>query len=314
MKAAVIEEYGSADRFVIKDVEQPGLEDGQILVSNRASSVNPVDTLVRQGKTKLITGLFGEHIIGSDFSGVVVETKSKKFKVGDEVFGFKNALKGHAYAQLVAVDEDNAALKPEGLSFTEAAALPLAASTAWQGMTDDGKLQPNSNVLINGCTGGVGTAAVQIAKHYGCTVTGVCSTANVEFAKTLGCDKVIDYKTEKVPENEQFDLYFDATGNYTISDVKNNIAPDGMFVSTRGGMQDVKSTLQGAADLLLQSKMKIVHVKPQTADLQKLQLLVDQGKLKPYIAATFGLEDLQQAHEMQEKGGFTGKIAIAIEE
>lgn len=312
MQAAVIEAYGEADKFTIKEVQAPELEYGQILISNKASSVNPVDTLVRKGKMKLVTGLFGEHIVGSDFSGIVIESKSKKFKVGDEVFGFKNALKGHAYAQQVAVDEDNAALKPAGLSFTEAASLPLAASTAWQGMVEDGQLKQGARVLITGCTGGVGTAAVQIAKSFECEITGTCSSKNMEFAKSLGCDKVIDYKNDKIPENEQYDLFFDANGGLTISDVKSNIAHNGMFVSTRGGMNDTKSTISGTVDLVLQSKMKIVHASPKTTDLQKLQLLVDQGKLKPYIAATFSLSQLQQAHEMQEQGGFTGKIVIAI--
>ncbi|QJD97423.1 NAD(P)-dependent alcohol dehydrogenase [Mucilaginibacter robiniae] len=312
MKAAIIEGYGEADKFTLKEVPTPELEDCQILINNKASSVNPVDVLVRKGKLKLMTGLFGEHIIGSDFSGVVIASKSKKFKVGDEVYGFKNALKGHAYAEQVAVDEDNAALKPVGLSFTEAASLPLAASTAWQAMVEDGKLKQGARVLINGCTGGVGTAAVQIAKSFECHITGVCNGKNADFAKSLGCDVVIDYKKEKIPENEQYDLFFDANGGLTISDVKSNIAPEGMFVSTRGGMDGVKGAITGAVDVLLQSKMKIVQVVPKTIDLQKLQLLVDQGKLKPYVTATFSLAELQQAHEMQEQGGFTGKIAVAI--
>ncbi|MCK7555467.1 NADP-dependent oxidoreductase [Chitinophaga sedimenti] len=219
MKAAVLAHYGAPENFEVKEVQVPEIQEGQILVHNYASSVNPVDTMVRRGTLKLVSGLFGEHIIGSDFAGVVNASKSSRFKPGDEVFGFKNAVAGHAYAEYVVVDENNAALKPNNINFTEAASMPLVALTAWQGLTREGKLQAGQRVLINGCTGGVGCMAVQLAKHMGAIVTGTCSTHHKLLAGELGCDEVIDYEKEQLPEDGRFDVIFDTAARLTLSDV-----------------------------------------------------------------------------------------------
>src|SRR5699024_4997773 len=135
---------------------------------------------------RLLSGMFGEHIIGSDFSGVVVRSKSPSFKEGDEVYGFNRAIKGGAYAEMVVADAQETAIKPANISFTQAASLPLVATTAWQGLVKFGKLKKGMNILINGCTGGVGSAAVQIAKTFGATVTGVCNGKYTDYAKSLG--------------------------------------------------------------------------------------------------------------------------------
>lgn len=312
MKAAIIEHYGSPEEFKIKDLPTPEIDKGEILIRNRASSVNPIDTIVRKGTIKLVSGLIGDQLLGSDFSGTVIATKSKRFKVGDEVFGLNSAIKGGSYAEEIVADAEHAALKPAGLSFAEAATLPLVGLTAWQGLVDDGKLRSGDHVLITGCTGGVGFVAVQIAKALGAHVTGTCSAKHVEFARSLGTDEIIAYDQTEIPENQKFDLIFDASGHYTISDMKGNLTDDAMFVTTKAGADSLKGAFDAATDIIFQKRMKIVKMDMDDDDLEKLAELVNEGKLKPHIAKTFALSQIAAAHRMLEEESFEGKIAIEI--
>lgn len=312
MKAAIIEHYGSPDEFKIKELPTPEIDKGEILIRNRASSVNPIDTIVRKGTIKLVSGLIGDQLLGSDFSGTVLATKSKRFKVGDDVFGLNSAIKGGSYAEEIVADAEHAALKPASLSFTEAASLPLVGLTAWQGMVDDGKLRAGDRILITGCTGGVGFVAVQIAKALGAHVTGTCSAKHVEFAKSLGTDEVIAYDQAEIPKNQKFDLIFDASGHYTISDMKENLTDDAMFVTTKAGADSLKGAFEAATDMIFQKRMKIVRMDMDDDDLEKLAELVNEGKLKPHIAKTFPLAQIAAAHRMLEDESFLGKIAIEI--
>lgn len=312
MKAAILEHYGAPENFIFKDLPNPKLEDGHILVSNKATSVNPVDTGVRQGAFRVITGLFGDILVGSDFSGIVLESKSEKFKPGDEVYGTNNSIKGGSYAEVITAPADFAAIKPANISFTEAASLPVVALTAWQSLVTEGMLKAGDKVLILGCTGGVGSAAVQIAKSFGAEVTGACSAKNSAFARELGVDNVIDYQKNEVPKGKKFDLIFDASGNYSINDMKDSLTDEAMFVSTRGGTNGVKGIANALKNAVLEKRSKIIRLKPSTEDLDKIKDLVETGKLKPYIAKTFPFSELAASHRMQEKGGFIGKIAVAI--
>ncbi|RYG06241.1 MAG: NAD(P)-dependent alcohol dehydrogenase [Chitinophagaceae bacterium] len=312
MKAAVLPNYGSTELFVIKETKSPALKDGQILVKNRASSVNPIDEIMRSGKTKLMTGMFGDQIVGADFSGTVVYSRSELFKAGDEVFGFMGALTGGAYADEVVVNADNACLKPAVLSFTEAAALGLAGTTAWQGLIKEGSLRSRKDILINGCTGGVGCIAVQIAKSLGIHITGRCNPRNFEFAKQLGCDQVVSYEEQLSPV-VKYDLIFDAAGKLTLTDISENLTETGVFVATKGNLDSVTGVFNTAKDLLFKNNMKLVKVSPDEVALNGLKELVEAGQLKSYLAATFPLEQAGEAHRMLEKGGFVGKIAISID-
>ncbi|GHB78564.1 NAD(P)-dependent alcohol dehydrogenase [Persicitalea jodogahamensis] len=313
MKAAIIEHYGSPEEFKIKELPTPKIDEGEILIRNRASSVNPIDTIVRKGTVKLVSGLIGDQLLGSDFSGTVLASKSERFKVGDEVFGLNSALKGGSYAQEIVADAQQAAIKPAGLSFAEAASLPLVGLTAWQGMVKDGKMKSGDRVLITGCTGGVGYVAVQIAKALGAHVTGTCSAKHLEFAKSLGTDELIAYDQAEIPKDRKFDLIFDASGHYTISDMKENLTDDAMFVSTKGGADGFKGALDAATDLLFQKRMKIVKMNPNAHDLEKLAELVNSGKLTTHIAQSFPLEQIAAAHRMLEDESFKGKITIHID-
>ncbi|PMD96229.1 zinc-binding alcohol dehydrogenase [Siphonobacter sp. BAB-5405] len=312
MKAAVLESYGSADQFKIKEVPTPDFKEGQILIRNEASSVNPVDALVRSGSLKLASGLFGPQIIGSDFSGTVVATKSPKFKIGDQVFGHVSPITGGAYAEYVAVDDSVAALKPETISYEEAGSLSLVATTAWQGLVDEGKIEAGDHVLINGCTGGVGSIAVQVAKSWGAIVTGMCSGKNLETARELGCDVVIDYEKETLPPTEKYDLIFDASGKFSFSEVKGHLKDDAYYVTTRPDAKDFGSAVETGIDLLFRKQMKMFMAKPNAEDLEKIKLLLEDGHLKPLVAQTFPLEQIAQAHHKLEEGHFVGKVAIKI--
>lgn len=311
MKAAVIEKYGSAEPFVIKELPTPECKEGEIIIRNRASSVNPIDTIVKQGSTRLVTGLWGDHILGSDFCGTVIQSKSSWFKEGDEIFGFKSALKGGAYAEEVVVNANNAVHKPNNISYTEAAVLPLVALTALQGMLYDGKMKQVDHVLITGCTGGVGSIAVQIAKKLAREITGVCSAKHVDFAQSLGCDHVINYEKESIPQEQEYDLFYDAAGKYTASDFKNALSREGMFVSTRGGVENIVSAIELVADLITKP-MKVVRAKPNSKDLNSLKQMVEENTIKPIVYKSYSLAEINLAFRAMDRESFIGKIAIEI--
>jgi len=167
-------------------------------------------------------------------------------------------------------------------------------------------------VLILGCTGGVGTMAVQIAKSFHALITGTCSQNHVDFARALGVHQTIVYNKQEIPKGQQFDLVFDASGNYTISDIKDHLTETAMFVSTRGGTNNLKGVVEAIIDMALQKRMKIVMEKPSPHDLNEIRRLAEAGKIKPYITRTFPLEQVSDAHRMMENGGFTGKIVIDV--
>lgn len=262
----------------------------------------------------MITGLIGDQLIGSDFSGIVIGSKSNRFNIGDAVFGLNNAITGGAYAEIIVADENNTCSKPINLSFTEAAALPLVSLTAWQGMVTEGNLKQNDRVLILGCTGGVGTMAVQIAKSFNAIITGTCSQSHVDFARALGVHQALVYSQQEIPKGQLFDLIFDASGNYTISDMKEHLTDTAMFVSTRGGTNNLKGIVEAVVDLALQKRMKIIVEKPNPHYLSEIKKLAEAGKLKPFITRTFTLEQVADAHRMMENGGFTGKIVIDVKD
>ena len=294
MKAAVLESYGSAEQFIIREAPTPDIKEGQILIRNEASSVNPVDTIVRSGAMKLASGLFGDQIIGSDFSGTVIATKSDKFTIGDEVFGHVSPVKGGAYAEYLAVEE--------------AGSLSLVATTAWQGLVDQGQIEAGDEVLINGCTGGVGSIAVQVAKSWGAIVTGLCSTEHVQTARELGCDEVIDYKTQSIPATKRYDLIFDASGKFSFDDIKDHLTEEAYYVTTRPDIKDVST----AIDVIFRKQVRPFMAKPNGNDLEKIKMLVEDGHLKPYVAEAFPLENITQAHQKLEEGHFVGKVAVTI--
>lgn len=312
MRAAVLAHYGSPDQFVIKAVDTPKPEEGQVLIRNRASSVNPVNVVVRKGAFRLVTGLFNEPIIGCDYCGTVVRSRSSRFKAGDEVFGVLSPADGHAYAEFVVIDGATAVLKPANLSFTEAAITPLTALTAWQSLVVAGGLKAGDHVLINGCTGGVGYMAVQIAKYVGAIVTGTCRGAHMAFARELGCDTVVNYETESIPTDKRYPLIFDAAGRMTWSDTEASLTDEGLLVIIRPHVDNLSSAVTAAVDLTW-PRMKLVILQANAPELAMVKGLLERRILKPHVAQTFLLEEIGLAHRRLEEGGFVGKLAIAID-
>ena len=234
MKAAVYSRYGPPDVVQIKDVEKPVPKDDEVLVKVRAASVNPLDCHCIRGtpySIRIMTGLRQPKGTrpGVDVAGEVeaVGRNVTQFKPGDEVFG---GCRG-AFAEYVCTSESALVVKPDNVTFEQAASVPVAAFTALQGLRDKGNIQPGQKVLINGAAGGVGTLAVQIAKWLGANVTGVCSTRNVNFVRSLGADEVIDYTREDfTTSGQRYDLFFDCVGKHSFSACRRVLNPEGIYI------------------------------------------------------------------------------------
>jgi NADPH:quinone reductase-like Zn-dependent oxidoreductase len=313
MKAIVIQKFGSPEVMEYSDVEVPKIKDDEVLVENYASSVNPVDWKIRNGMLRWIAGNSFPKILGGDIAGRVVEIghNVQFLRVGDEVYGLLNVMKGGAYAEYVAAPQECFALKPQSLDFEQAATIPLAALTALQALRDQGKIMKGQEVLINGCSGGVGSFALQIARAFETHVTGVCSTRNIDVAMDLGAHRVIDYSREDLLKSgEKYHIFFDAVGNQSYFQIRHLLHSNGIFVTT---LPTIKIMLMEPFHNLFSSrKIKKVMVRYSRKDLEFLSELVDQGKLRTRIDKEFKLEEIRQAHEYSETGRVVGKILIKV--
>jgi len=315
MKAIVIYQYGSPDVLRYEDISTPSIKPDQVLVKIHASSVNPVDWKIRQGLLQPLSGYNFPKVLGCDLSGEIVEVgeQAMRWRVGDQVYTFVNPLFGGAYAEYVAVPAANVSYKPQNISYTEAATVPVAGLTALQGLLDLGQLRPGQRVLINGASGGVGTFAVQIAVAMNADVTGVCGTANVDFVKRLGAHTVIDYTQEDFTQQEiQYDIIFDAVGKQSFFNCQKVLQPDGIYISTLPTVDNMGSTLQTL--FFSGQKCKLVLAQPSRRDLDALRDLIEVGKVKTVIDRTYSLSDLAEAHTYSEMGRTVGKIAIMVNE
>ncbi len=318
MKAILFTKYGSPDVLQFTDVEKPIPGDDEVLVKVHAASANPADWHIMRGApflARLVNGLFKpKHPrLGADVAGRVEATGKNvtQFHAGDEVFGELSLNKMGSFAEYVCANEDTFALKPINMTFEQAAAVPLAAFTALQGLRDKGQIKSGQKVLINGASGGVGTFAVQIAKSYGTEVTGVCSTRNLELVRSIGADHVIDYTKEDFTNNGQhYDLIFDAIGNRSVSDLKRALTPNGI------------GSIAGFTSLpLLFSAMffggKQVGLM-ETASANKKDLLfikdlLESGKIVPVIDRAYPLSETPEAIRYLETSRARGKVVITVE-
>ena len=323
MKAIVIEKYGSPDVLQFKEVERPTPKDNQVLVRVQAASANPLDWHLMRGEP-FIARLMGTGLlkpksskVGADVAGRVeaVGKDVTQFKPGDEVFGTCNG----SFAEYACAREDRLALKPANVSFEEAAAIPVAATTALQGLRNKGQIQPGQKVLVNGASGGVGTFAVQIAKSYGTEVTGVCSTRNLDLVRKIGADHVVDYTQEDFTKNEQqrYDLIFDAVGNRSVSDYKRALKPGGTCAVA--GFSSMPRMFEHSALGPLMSKTGNKKVggmgmaKINQNDLVFLKQLVETQKVRPVIDRRYPLSETADAIRYLEAGHAQGKVVIAVE-
>ena len=323
MKAIVYTEYGSPDMLQLKDVEKPVPADDEVLVKVHAVSVNAADLHLLRADPFLIRLSSGflkpKHtILGSDIAGRVeaVGSNVTQFKPGDEVFGDISACGWGGFAEYVCVRENALVLKPTNLSFEQAAAVPMAAVTALQGIRHAGQIRPGQKALINGASGGVGTFAVQLAKSFGAEVTAVCSTRNLETARSIGADHVIDYTKEDFATNgQQYDLILAANGDRSISDYKRALSPTGVYVQTGGSMsQMTQAMIQGPWISMTGSKKmgNMGVAKPNQNDLVFMKELLESAKVKPVIDRCYPLSEVPEALRYLEEGHARGKVVITV--
>lgn len=323
MQAVVYRCYGSPDVLQHETIEKPVPADNEVLVKVKAAGVNPLDWHYMRGSPyimRLGTGIGApkETRLGVDFAGTVeaVGASVKDFKAGDEVFGGRAG----AFAEYVTVTEDRAlAMKPDNMSFEQAASVPIAAITALQALRDKGQLQPGQKVLINGASGGVGTFAVQIARTIGAEVTGVCSERNAGLVRSLGADHVFDYKKENYTESgKQYDLIIDMIGNHSLSDNRKVMAPGATLVIVGGGKGDWIGPLWGPVWASMYSpfvsqQFKLLLAQMRKEDLDTLAELMQSGYVTPVIDRTYPLNDVPAAISYSEEGHARGKIVINME-
>ena len=308
MKAIVMHEFGGPEVLHLEDVPRPRPAAGEVLVKVNATSINPVDTKIREGKSKQKFPTSFPLIPGWDVSGVVEEAGSgvKAFKKGDEVYGRPFPTRNGAYAEYVVVQEGEIGPKPKSIDHITAAAVPLAGLTAWQGLFDYGHLQKDQKVLIHAASGGVGTFAIQFAKWKGAYVIGTTSAQNIELVKKLGADEVIDYKKEKFEDKlKGIDLVLDAIGGDTQKRSLQVLKNGGRLITT------VKPEFGEEA------KEKNIHLEGYTAQtypaqLQQIAELIDAGKVKPVIAKVLPLEDAAEGQKLIAEGHTVGKIVLSV--
>ena len=325
MKAIVYTQYGSPDVLHLKEVEKPTPKDDEVLIKVQAASANPADWHTMRATpflARLVNGFFKpkNSRLGADVAGRVeaIGRTVTQFHVGDEVFGCMALNELGSFAEYICAHEDAAlALKPANLTFEQAAAVPLAAFTALQGLRDKGQIHSGQTVLINGASGGVGTFAVQIAKSFGAEVTGVSSARNLDLVRSIGADHAIDYTREDFTQNgQQYDLIYCAVGNRSISDYQRALKPQGVcviagFTSLRLLFEHMilgpRKSKAGGQQVGLMPTMK-----PNKQDLVFVKGLLEAGKVIPVIDRRYPLSETAEAIRYLETGHARGKVSITV--
>jgi NADPH:quinone reductase-like Zn-dependent oxidoreductase len=319
LKAIVYTKYGGPEVLQLREVEKPSLKDDEVLVRVHAASLNDWDFGLLDGDfiNRILNGLFKpkRKILGSDIAGKIeaVGKNVTQFKTGDDVYGDLSGRWG-GFAEYTCAPETALALKPAGMSFNEAAAIPQAAMLAVQGLIDKGKIRSGQKLLINGAGGGVGTFGVQIAKLYGVEVTGVDRTSKLGMMRSIGFDHVIDYTREDFTKNgKHYDLILDAKTNRSMFDYARVLSPGGVYVTVGGSIfRLIQALLIGPWISMINKKyIRIVALKPNK-DLTYMNQLFEAGKVKPVIEGPYKLENVPDAFSLFAKGEHKGKIVIII--
>ncbi len=321
MKAIVYTKYGPPDVLQLKEVDKPSPKDTEVLVKVYATTVTNSDTKLRKGLflARFFSGLIRPKrtIPGIELAGEIesVGKGVKRFKEGDQVFGFTDGAHGEyiggAHAEYICLPEESVAMKPSSMTYEEAAAVPLSAVLALQALRKE-NVQSGQKVLINSASGGIGTFAVQLAKYFGAEVTGVCSTTNLEMVKSLGADKVIDYTKEDFTKTGQtYDLIFDMVPHNSFSNCKGSLKQRGVYLS---GWPTLPLLLQWLWTSKIGSKKaKLMTAKKSLKSLIFIKELIEAGKIKPVIDRRYPLEQTAEAHRYVEKGHKKGNVVITVE-
>ena len=306
MIAATFQEYSAP--VIIAEIAKPDLKDDSVLIEVHAASVNPIDNILRAGYMKDFLPLTFPHVMGYDVSGKVVEIGKdvQNIKVGDAVFARPNQEDAGAIAQFARLKENELAIIPANVSYTDAASVPLAGLTAWQALITKGDLKKGDKVLIHAGSGGVGTYAIQIAKHFGAYVATTTSAKNAELVSNLGADLVIDYKTTKFEDElSDYDLVVDALGGETLAKSFNVLKKGGTLISIKGQDTDGLADKYGV-------RFESFFMSPDGTMLAELGALISDGIVKPVIDSAFSMDQASAAYDRLATGRAVGKIVIAV--
>jgi len=317
MKAAVYTTYGPPEVLQLQEAEKPLPKDNEILIRLEATAVNSGDLRLRKADPFGVRLFFGltkpkVNILGAVFSGEVekVGKDVKLFKSGDQVFGHTDMRFG-AYAEYLCISESGSlALKPNSINHTEAAVIPFGGTSALH-FIKKAAIKPGQKVLINGASGAVGSAAIQLAKYFGANVTGVCSTANIDLVKSIGADNVIDYtKTDFAKNGETYDIIFDTVNKIPFSKGLKSLNKNGILILSSAGMPEM---LKGFWTSMTSSKKVLTGVISHNAEvINFLKMLIETNKLKPVIDRIYPLGQIAEAHAYVERGHKKGNVAILL--
>ncbi|USX28981.1 NADP-dependent oxidoreductase [Oxalobacteraceae bacterium OTU3CINTB1] len=332
MKAFIIDRYGKADVVRAGEMPEPELGADDVLVQIHAASVNPLDLKIRDGEFKLLLPYRMPLILGNDMAGVVVRVGAgvRRFNVGDEVYARPDDNRIGTFAEYIAIKEDALALKPKTLTMEQAAAMPLVALTAWQALVEKGHLKKGQKVLIHAGTGGVGTVAIQLAKHLGATVATTASVANAAMLKQLGADIVIDYKKDDFSLRlRDYDLVLDSQGGVTQKKSLGVLKPGGKVVGIAGppdpdfakarGLNALVGLVMRMLSYGIRSKARaagvsysFLYMRASGEQLRQLAELVDAGAIRPVIDRVYPFAQTMEALAYVETGRSKGKVVIKV--
>lgn len=333
MKALVLKRYGGAEPLAFADVARPTIGPDDILVKVRAAGLNPIDNMIPKGMFKPILKFQLPATMGSDFAGVVVEVGShvSRFHVGDAVYGSVFDLGNGSFAEFVAVPEHAAALKPANLSFVEAASIPMVGLTVWQALKEHMQVKPGQKVFIPAGSGGIGTFAIQLAKHLGAIVGTTTSTANIELVRTLGADEVIDYKKQAFEDVlHDYDAVLGTTRGGGLEAALNIVRPHSKVVSLIGppdpafaqarGMNFVMKLVFGLLSANIRrlarkhgATYRFMFVRPDGSQLASIGELLKAGRVRPVIDKVFPFTQAKAGLDYLEQGRAKGKVVLQME-
>jgi NADPH:quinone reductase-like Zn-dependent oxidoreductase len=332
MKAFAIDRYKSKDGGRIVDLAQPEVRDNDVLVQIHAAGVNLVDAKIAAGEFKLFLPYRFPLVLGNDVAGVVVEVGSRvrRFKPGDEVYARPDTDRMGTFAEFIAMNERDVAIKPADLTMEEAASIPLVGLTAWQALVEMAELKPGQKVLIQAGTGGVGTFAIQLAKHLGATVATTASAANFEMVKTLGADVLIDYKTQDFETMlHGYDVVLHSQDSKTLDKSLRVLKPGGQLISISGPPDPafadeislpwyVKSIMYvlsfGARRKAkrLNVAYSFLFMRANGDQLSEITSLIDRGVIRPVMDRVFPFDETKDALDFVQKGRAKGKVVVKV--
>src|SRR5213595_64480 len=332
MKALIVDRYGSADRVRASEVPDPEMREADVLIEIHAAGVNPMDSKIRDGEFKLLLPYRLPLILGNELAGVVIRVGSRvrRFKPGDEVYARPDKNRIGTFAELIAVSEDDLAVKPKALTMEEAASIPLVGLTAWQALIERARLKHGQKVLIHAGSGGVGTFAIQLAKHFGATVATTTSTANVDLVRSLGADVVIDYKKEDFADVlRDYDVVVNSLNKVTLEKSLRVLKPGGQLISISGPPDAAFARSIGASWVLrlvmsllsngirakakrCQANYSFLFMRANGGQLTEITSLIDDGIIRPVVDRVFPFASTEEAMAYVEAGRAKGKVVVSL--